>query len=221
MRLKLLIVIVLPLLIGCERKHHKDHLSLPGVTVTPPVDPLTILVAGQSNALRLNPAGYAGWNATRNSNDTFINCAENGTTLAQWDPGGPRFANCLSMAQGKKIDVILWYQGESDAAAGGAPATYDMKLTQLFGMFHTKFGSKIQIVFAQIAVISPALAPGFPDWQEIKNKQASIYYPQVTMINTDTIGPGNPLMGDGIHFEDNGYYEVGARFAKAYMGTGH
>lgn len=212
-------LIGLLLLVGCEK--HKSIASIVSEATGGSViagTPKTVLIMGQSNAVRLAPAGYKGFNDVTNAQNVFYNCAENGTTLAQWGTNGSRMANCLAMTQGIHIDVILWYQGESDAnpVIGGFAFDYAQKLTSLFAFFRTKWGAEVPIVFAQIAVVDINKLPDFTNWQEVKDQQASIFYPHTIMIKTDDIIAGNPLSTDGIHFDDPGDYEVGARMARAY-----
>lgn len=221
--MKYLSLIGFLLLVGCEK--HKSITSVISAatgSTTTAASHKTILVMGQSNGFYMDPSSYKGWNEARGANDTFYNCAEKGTLIAQWDPLGYRWANCLNMVQGVHIDLIIWYQGESDAnpEIGGVASDYAYQLTKLFGVWRKQLGD-VPIVFAQIANVDIVKLPAFVNWQEVKDQQASIHYPSAVMVRTDDyLGPGNPLNHDGIHFDEPGYRELGKRFANAYMNMG-
>jgi hypothetical protein len=211
------------LLVGCER-NKEGSVSIPGLTHSTPAPaaaPQVWLVAGQSNGVRWATAGYKGWNDARNAADTFINCAENGTTMAQWDPNGSRFQNCIAQVAGRRIDGIIWAQGESDAnpAIGGSAADYAYKATQLFSAFRSQFGD-VPILYMQIGIIGPSLAPSFPNWQQVKDQQASIFVSRARMVRTDDINPAY-MHVDGIHWEEPGLYEIGARAAREFSNATH
>jgi len=220
--MKHLILIVAALaLTGCIRKG--QHVSIPGLTLgTPaPATSHVILVSGQSNMVRFNPAGYAGFSSVVRGNNTFINCAGNGATLQQlsspayWDP-------CIQKVGIQKIDLILFWQGESEtnptlASAGASPVGYAERLTSFFNRMRTQFGN-VPIIYAQIGVVNIATLPDFTDWQAVKDEQANVRMSGVTMVKIDDITAGSPLTTDGIHYDDPGDYEVGVRMGRAYMG---
>lgn len=219
-------LIGLALLSACS-KEDKPKVSVPGLTLnTPAPSPITVMIAGQSNAVRLTPDGQKGFeDAAHNPGNRYINCAENGTTLAQWDPRGSRFANCVNLTQGQHIDLILWYQGESDAdpdlASAGANAfDYAYRCTQLFNAMRTQWGTEIPIVFAQIGIVDTLKLPAFVNWAEVQNQQATIFLPHTYMVVTKDINPAY-LNPDGIHWDSPGVYEVGARMERAYEGGVH
>lgn len=221
------IIILMPVLNACQ--HKEGSVAIPGLTMNTVAHaagtPKTILVMGQSNAVRLNPAGYKGWNQIRygqDTGDTFINCAVNGSWIADWDPSGANYQACLTATTGQHIDVILWYQGESDGVPTGHHADYAYQLTRLFPVWRTQWGSGVPILYAQIAVVDPVRWPNESSfWQEVQDQQASICYPNATMVRTNDITAGSPLANDGIHFTDPGDYEVGSRFARTYQNMGY
>lgn len=174
---------------------------------------LTVLVAGQSNAVRFTPEGEQGAMAELNQHFsdiqvTFINCAENGTSISQWQVGQGRLENCANVVNGRHIDVLYWYQGETDAM--NQTPNYDSLTLSTWDQFNQAYGSGLKIIYSQIGTTTfPAMLAG---WQAIKDAQTGFQRSGRPMLYTADL----PLE-DTVHIDGNGQHELGKRFAQALM----
>lgn len=182
-------------------------------------EPQTILIMGQSNALKLNPMGYAGWNSIRHSSDNFINCAVSGSYISQWRPESDNYQACLQLVGTQHVDLIIWYQGENETGIGDSMAhlnDYAYYLTGLFRQWRHDFGNDVPIFYCQLGLVDLKRVPGFALWDEVKRQQAMIYFPNAYMIKTDGIRP-SAMDNDGLHFPPQGYYNLGKLLAERFI----
>lgn len=176
------------------------------------------MVAGQSNANRVAQYGEHSWDASRNASDTFVNCADDGTTTVDWQPGGAVMNRALTKMGNTAPDVILWMQGESDAFLPDW-SNYEQRTVGLFNYFRSKWPG-VPIVFAQIGTIDPNIR-GTAKWDEIKAMQARLTFPNSVMVRTDDL-PGLPTSAgaDGLHFTAQGDQGIAIRFFQGYRELG-
>lgn len=184
---------------------------------TIPPRPKLVVIMGQSNAERLKGwGGYPGWNSVRKTNDLWLGCGEAGTSTYDWEKDKAPMRRCLEELNdlGRKPDIILWYQGEADAQQGWA-AGYEQRTIALFRSWRSMWGN-VPIIYAQLGSYNPVTWPA-QQWDEIKDIQAHMSYPNSIMVKTDDINPGSPTTGgDGIHYTEEGNVELARRFAVAY-----
>lgn len=192
------------LLTGCEALmpvalvgHHAGHLN--------------VLVMGQSNALLMTPNGTRAFQESIGIQTTIVNCAVGGTPIRSWTATSPYVTACLSKMP--KPDLLLWYQGESDGYDDGDYATWAQKFIALIITLRQQLGN-IPVIYARISV-EPVLW-NFPHWQDVRDQQDSVVLANSKKIITDTI----ELREDSIHFTENGYKDLGRKFAQAYKELG-
>ncbi len=154
----------------------------------------------------------------------LIPCAKNSSGIIQWQrdlSDQSLYGSCLKRVRAAspmgEISGIMFFQGETDAQD---PALYPQPEPQpsdwanLFATFITDLRNDLHepdlpVVFAQIGTNwSPE---AFPNWDIIREQQASIQLPMTTMITTDDL-----LLLDGLHFTSDSYRIIGNRFAEAY-----
>jgi hypothetical protein len=171
-----------------------------------------ILLAGQSNMVRFSQYGLQSFAQDyakkygAGSAVEFVPCAVGGTYSAQWLPGQPLFDQCLADAHGKKVTMVLYYQGESDAALKTQDWGYCFGLT--IAGFRRAFGN-VPVVFAQIAITTD---PGFiQGWQSIQDQQARVSIPGVKMIVTKDVA----ALFDSVHLTPDTYPKIAQRFVDA------
>jgi hypothetical protein len=175
------------------------------------------MISGQSNANRLYQwGGIGGWERELQANDTYVNCARDGAKIDDFNDAGSIMTLCMESLAGRTPDVILWYQGEQDAMFGTAYQVHEYKTISLFSRFRSKWPN-VKIVYAQLHSVDPIRWSGFDHWQDIKDQQANYVYPNSIMVRTDDLAYG-PLegQGDGIHYDQPGYVNLGKRFAEGY-----
>jgi hypothetical protein len=154
----------------------------------------------------------------------LIPCAKNSSGIVQWQrdlSDQSLYGSCLKRVRAAspmgKISGILFFQGETDAADPiqyPDPPPHPLDWSESFITFMTDLRNDLHepdlpVVFAQIGLTwSPE---AFPNWDVVKQQQASIQLPTSAMIATDDL----PLI-DGLHFTTDSYRIIGRRFAKAY-----
>lgn len=86
----------------------------------------------------------------------FIPCAMGGTSSAEWQPGADHqnratlYGSCVYRAnQAGGVKAVLWWQGESDAAAAVSEATYNTNLDTIANAFNTDLGVSLVAVILQ------------------------------------------------------------------------
>lgn len=160
----------------------------------------------------------------------LVPCAYGGTTMQTWTPGGAWYERTLKYA-GRAIrrwealvTTALFYQGEANAVSKELAAAWAGGFEHMVAGLQDEFPG-INVIFAQLCIIKAPVVP-HPYWVAVKEAQASIDLPGVTMIRTDDITPADlpiptspvvqPL--DGVHLTTGAYKVVGERFADAYLG---
>ena len=104
----------------------------------------TYLLVGQSNMVLAGPAMESAL-----PHATLIQAAVGGTSITQWQKGGPLYAKAVEMVGQKHVTAILWHQGEQDAYGHTTPAEYERLLTQLFTDLRADIGD-VPIVAGEI-----------------------------------------------------------------------
>ncbi len=150
----------------------------------------------------------------------LIPCADGGTSLAQWAPGGLLYDHALMQARlAMRTSVlrgILWHQGESDCSAG-ASAVYEEKLTAMLTALRQDLG------LPEVPVILGALGDYLTDYDE----GTRTYYPAINAalrrvadaLPAMAFVPANGLGAkpDNLHFDASALREFGLRYYAAYQ----
>lgn len=208
-------------LTGCEKKKSIMQAIADTTGASHEIDAraieLRILVAGQSNSVRFTPEGEASFRATLaqtfpNARVEFVNCGENGTSIAQWAANGARINNCVQMAQGRTFTHLWWYQGETDALQG--TLGYGTQVLAVWNALNTALNSNMRIYYAQLATTTLPAFQGH--WQTIKDELASLQSPQRTIVTTEDL----LLHPDGIHLDTQGQIDLGKRVAQKFIEGG-
>lgn len=188
------------LLTGCD-KLFKPLFS--GVSLGGTASRLNVLLIGQSNMVNFYGAGEATFakNVPYGSVN-FIQCAVGGTSIGQWQMGGALMNQCQT--HGVKPDLILFYQGESDAALG--TTNWAQQFMSAVNGWRTAWD--VPVIYAQIATCGPAFASA-ANWQSIQDQQASVFMNRVKMISTKDLTDRL----DDVHLTPASERIVGGRFA--------
>lgn len=154
----------------------------------------------------------------------LIPCAMNSSGIVQWQSDlsdQSLYGSCLKRARAASpmghISGILFFQGETDAADPiqyPDPTPHPSDWSELFTAFVVDFRNdlgepNLPVVFAQIGTTWSPKA--FPNWDLVREQQASTQLSTTTMIVTDDL----PLL-DGVHFTTDSYRIIGIRFADAF-----
>jgi hypothetical protein len=167
-------------------------------------------------------ASFAAAWRLNNSDDQagLIPCADGGSSLDDWAPGGTLFANAIAQATLAKrtsnIKGILWHQGENDAF-GGRSASYSVK-----------FSALISALRAELAINEiPLIVGGLGDF--LVSGRYGQYFTEVDAVNDalkklpDTLpdcyfvtAAGLLSNPDGLHFSAAAQRILGIRYFTAW-----
>lgn len=116
----------------------------------------------------------------------------------------------------RSLAGVLVYVGEGDTRSTEAAEAWKDSFVGLVEDLRTDSGDpSLPIVFAQIATITAVRrarrAHRFAGWERLKEVQARISLPHVTMVVTDDL----PLEPDGLHLSADAADTLGIRFADA------
>lgn len=195
---KIGVLIAMFLIYGCKHKTPLDPTVSTQAT-------LNIRIEGQSNAVGLIGKGVQGLQDALNRPVRIINCGVNGTYIREHMPGTTIYDSCKQ--QMADPDVIVWYQGESDAADDGDYATWAEKFTTLVREWR-KINPNVIVVYAELATTTWGALTGH--WEDVKAQQRAISLPNMKMIKTSDLS-----LVDGLHLTPDSYYVAGQRFGDA------
>ena len=150
----------------------------------------------------------------------LIPCADGGTSLAQWAPGGLLYDHAVAMARlamrTSHLVGILWHQGEGDCAPVPSP-TFSTRLTALIESLRRDLGAP------EIPFIIGALGDFLADRTESPNLA---YYPAInarmeevaSTVPNCAFVPAHGLTAneDNLHFNAASLHAFGLRYFDAF-----
>lgn len=183
-------------------------------------EPLTFVIAGQSNANRIAPWVAEGAALYGMGPVMVLNCADiaGGSSIWDWQPDGFLFRRCISMItiSGLQPDAVFFLQGERDAQNDirGSGHRWRAYFLRMVAQFRAAVGNPDLIVLAGIT--SPSLdLDMFPQRELIRTAQKTlrrnpVYH--VDLVYADELKPGP----DGIHYADTEAYIYARKFLQIY-----
>lgn len=149
----------------------------------------------------------------------LVKQAATGSTIRQWQPGGPLYQGLLrqigfaTKPYPTTVDAIVWMQGESDARSQPAQAAqYGALLGKLISTLrHDVDAPRSLLILGEINPEHPAflMTGRVRQQQELIQRQL----PNTQLVSTQGLGK----LTDRIHYNAEGQVELGSRFAKAYI----
>jgi hypothetical protein len=154
----------------------------------------------------------------------LIPCSKNSSGIIEWQrdlSDQSLYGSCLKRVRAAspmgRISGILFFQGETDALDPilyPEPTPHPSDWSELFTAFVTDFRNdlgepNLPVIFGQLG--STGVSIDNPNWDVVKEQQATVQAPMTVMIKTDDL----PLL-DGLHFTVDSYRIIGMRFADAY-----
>lgn len=143
----------------------------------------------------------------------IINCAKGATSISQWQRAiadDTLYGQCrkrILAASGQGVlSGFVYMQGESDAQNYADASQWSTRFEQRVASLRSDFGD-VPIVFLQLG--NHPNDATFPYWSLVREQQADIDLPCVTMINADDQSMNGP------HFYASGYDVIGIRAANA------
>lgn len=211
----LLVLPVLLLVSGCNKIQKSLGCQTP-YSPAAEVRDRTILVMGQSNALYFPMYGgtqafTAALQSFAPGNITYIVCAQGGTTMrTHWQVGAPLYQDCMNKVGRQKIDLMIWWQGESEAQSTALDEVEDwaasfVSMARTVRM--TTGNPNMPILYTRLGDLPWQL----PLYKQMYTVQSNIVLENSRMIDL------NGIPTDQLHYIVNDGYAVVARlFAKAY-----
>jgi len=149
----------------------------------------------------------------------LIPCADGGTTLEQWAPGGLLFDHAVYQSRlaerTSTIAGVLWHQGEADCETHLYP-TYRERLEQLLTAFRREL--KLEDV--------PFLLGGLGDFLKDNAAMSFWNYPHINTALQEVAAAGErigfvtaeglPANSDNLHFSASALYEFGERYFEVF-----
>lgn len=162
-----------------------------------------------------------------NDKHIIIKHVATGTSISQWLPGSPLFNGLMRQRDfikvttksdaitnkiaSKKVDAIIWMQGEKDARSKVNATRYEANLKRfIMGVRSTLNSPQSTFIMGQVNPEDPAFHMLETVNKAQVNTQKSLA--KIKLINTDNLGK----IYDKVHYNTQGQIDLGKRFAKAY-----
>ncbi len=150
----------------------------------------------------------------------LIPCADGGTTLAQWEPGGVLFDHAafqtLLAARSANIKGILWHQGESDCKNCD---DYVERFSVMIQALRQKLGDEtVPVILGELSREIPKTERwGITDAHIEKMNGNFKKIVEIVPRCALTSSEGLTLRTDGIHFDGPSLRTFGLRYFDAYI----
>lgn len=149
----------------------------------------------------------------------LIPCADGGTTIEQWAPGGILFDHAVMMAKlamrTSVLSGILWHQGESDCDSFENAEVYGVKFLRTMTAFRAEFGD-IPIIVGELGYPEYGFTSSSKDIISKFNSNLAILTHKVSrcaLVKSD----GLFSRGDGLHFDTPSLRKLGVRYFEQYL----
>jgi hypothetical protein len=165
-----------------------------------------VVLAGQSNMV----AAESSLARALGREAQLVECAENGSRMVEWTPPrGELYRACVERVRGRRIEAVLFFQGESEAEHGATALRWRGRFARFVaGTRFVAARPSLPVVFAVLGrTDNPAR---FRAWELVKRAQRSVRIPCVAHIETDDLA-----VRDEVHFTRSGYAKIARRFERA------
>lgn len=148
----------------------------------------------------------------------LVPCAEGGSSLDDWTPGGQLFLNALYQAKLAanvgELTGILWHQGEAECSDQMRAETYKERFLNIMNELQKSLGTRLDIVVGEIGGFFKE-HPGKPQYIDTVNKalnELAATEPNIAAVSS----AGLEDRGDKLHFSAAAQREFGRRYFKSY-----
>jgi len=142
----------------------------------------------------------------------LVPCAVGGTAIREWARGERLYEQMVCRARVAagygEIEVVLWYQGESDAESDAATAAYRRNIEGLIANVRADLGMP-QLPFIQVALASGDKR----NIDKVRSAQFSVNLPNVVTVDA----MGLALNEDNMHLTTESQVKLGNMLAEAYI----
>ncbi len=153
----------------------------------------------------------------------LVPCAKGGSLIAAWAPAQATdtlYGSCLARAriaaQNGRIEGVLWYQGESDAASSDLARAWPAAFESIVSSLRNDL-SLPDLPILMVAIGDPPFhgpyAERFPAWREVQAAQEAFSIAGVTVVRAATLSRNE----DELHLSVAGTMELGRRLARVWI----
>jgi len=155
---------------------------------------------------------------TFSANTGIIPCADGGTRIDQWAPGGLLFDHAVMQAKlamrTSRLTGILWHQGESDCTSPNNLKAYPEKFRAMIAAFRGELGN-LPVVVGELGHVECGFGVSkYPFFTAMNGVINSL--PDSVACCAAAKADGLASRGDGLHFDTPALREFGKRYFKAY-----
>ena len=149
----------------------------------------------------------------------LIPCADGGTSISQWQPGGILFEHAVFMAKlamrSSNFGGILWHQGESDCYENNFPLYKERAIRMITAIRKELNAENLPFIFGELSEnIGASWNVGdYPRQMNLLFKEMQKEIPNSRLVSSK----GLTLKPDGIHFDSISLREFGNRYFDAYL----
>ena len=157
----------------------------------------------------------------------LIACAEGGTLLRQWAPGGGLFTRAVAAARATAgeglLSAILWIQGENDGYSLENAGAYSGRFLAMLDALtaELELTEKVPVIIAELCPFLDEYNRQVPPEQRVpywctiaaQQRQLPLLRSNIRCVSSEGL-EGKP---DGIHYDTPALRELGRRFAEMYI----
>ena len=150
----------------------------------------------------------------------LIPCADGGTKIVQWQPGGVLFDHAVMQAKlalrTSELKGVLWHQGESDCISGEGFELYEERLINVIT------GIRKELEKPDLVVVLGELSH-----DEASNREKKISHDEFNrrlreiskkISNTSVVSAKDLILKrDGLHFDSKSLRKLGIRYFEEYL----
>ncbi|MBO5953115.1 MAG: sialate O-acetylesterase [Oscillospiraceae bacterium] len=153
------------------------------------------------------------------TNVGLIPCADGGTSLSEWMPGGLLYdhAVCLTrLAQRtSELKAIIWHQGESDCARDELVESYPERFAAMLTQLRKDLGAEhVPVILGEISLDIPEKWCG---GRQARLNQLLHTIPQTVPHCAVASAKDLPLKPDQLHFDAQASRILGQRYFEQYL----
>ena len=151
----------------------------------------------------------------------LIPCADGGTSLDDWTPGGLLYDNAVfQVRQARRtseVAAILWHQGENDSHTEADASAYRRRIADFFDHLRKDAGlDGVPLVIGELGRFLDGYRDGRCRYWRIVNKALNDYAESDPLVAIAS-SAGLKCKPDGVHFDSASQREFGRRYFKAYQ----
>ena len=150
----------------------------------------------------------------------LIPCADGGTTIAQWQPGGLLFDHAVMQAKlalrTSALQGILWHQGESDCLEQAQLDAYPERFLRTMRAFRAELGD-LPILVGELGYPEHGFTGTPAELLRAFNRRLpalAAALPRCAVVSA----AGLVCRGDGLHFDTPSLRAFGLRYLEAWQG---